>query len=662
MALGRSYDINENSRWGFVGSLIFRNTQEQLDIEHTERGNYMRNTTFTTNPLQGYHTFNQYGFKNSGTSYNYNSTLGGMFNGGVQFGNHKITSRNIMLHMYDNQLTQITGWNYYGGSLDAILAGTELPFTEEVTYPVYQTFLQNKIEGEHHFGTLEVNWFVAYTNISKDTKDATFMTKRRKRVGDDILIYQQIYNSDPGQYARGNFTNEENNYNAALNVKYPFNFSETFQNDVKAGYFGTYKKATNQQEKAFLTVLGQGTDRVDSYLTDSQLLDGSHYGWGGFGWERNTTLGNAYIGDVKVHSPFLMLDNKVGSIVRLVWGVRAESYVYTQIANQAEFNDTQAYEKAERDDKVWQYLPSVNLTVSPTAKTNLRLGYNKSVLRPQFAERVSIPYRDPLRGASVQSPYSIISTIVDNYDFKAEWFPSRGEILSAGIYSKKIKNPIEAITHIGTNGGNRSIININSHSASLWGVEMEVYKNLTFLGEGEALKDIFFYANASFNKTKVTGYVNDDGTGGTYEANRPLFGQSPYNYNLGFDYIGKRLGFSVRHNATGDQYILVGFEYDAEEIRMPYSITDAQISYRFLKDRNLELKFGVRNLFDSAIETYNNGTSYSRNIDLPIGSGSLRDRFGLVKGATDKYDEGIDRVLFKAWNGRTVNLTLNFTF
>lgn len=661
-ALGRSYKLKENNKWGFVGSLIFRNTQEKLEIDHTERGSFMRNTEFETGTENGYSTFRQYGFKNSGASYNFNSTLGGMFNAGIQLGKHKITTRNTLMHIYDNQLTQLTGWNYYAGGLPEILNGTLLPYTQEASYPVYQAFIQNKIEGNHRFEKLEINWFAAYGTTSKDTKDATFLQKSRRKVGDDTLIYQTVYNSG-GEFpiSRRNFTNEEKNYNVGVNFNYAFNFGTSFKNDIKAGYFGTYKKATNQQESAMLTVIGQGT--ANGAIVDfpvSELLDGSHYYWGGFGWQKPGTYGNEYKGDVKIHSPFLMLDNKISRWVRLVWGVRAESYIYTQIASQS--HDAAAWEAEQKDEQVWQYLPSVNLTVSPTNQLNLRLGYNKSILRPQFAERLKMPYYDPVRSAQVLNwTDGIVSTLVDNYDFKMEWFPSRGEILSFGAYHKNLENPIEGIAFIGGDGGSRSIYNMNSHSAKLWGVEMEINKNLTFLGEGKALENLYLYANGAFNDTKVISYVNPDGTGGLYEANRPLYGQSPYTYNLGLDYVGERMGFSIRHNASGDQYILVGFDYDAEEIRMPYTITDAQVSYKFFKEKNMELKCGIKNMFDSPIETYNNRNSYSHIEDVPVGT-NPRDRYTLGAGATDKYDEGIDRKVFKAWSGRTLSLSVNYSF
>ncbi|MBF4516882.1 TonB-dependent receptor [Flavobacterium sp. ANB] len=656
--IGRTYQLKDNNKWGFVGSLIFKNTQEKLDIEHTERGLYKSNSEFTEEK-QGapYSTFKQYGFKNSGASYNYNSTLGGMFNASIQLDNHKITTRNTVMHIYNNQLTQITGWDIAQPTSD-ILDGSNLATTSESDYPVYTTFIQNKIEGNHKFDKLEINWYGAYGNVTKDTKDATFVDIRRDKVGDDVVQYYDVYN--PGNsFRRSNFSNDEVDYNAAINFKYSFDFSDSFTNDIKAGYFGTYKKATNQQESAKLVTVGQTAERAKIYEPLSKFLDGSNYYYGGFGWQDFGIYGNRYVGDVKIHSPFLMLDDKLGSYVRFVWGVRAESYIYTQIESQSEVpND---FAKVQGDDKVWQFLPSASLIISPTNKMNVRLGYNKSVLRPQFAERLTIPYFDPIRSAKVYNYTSgLVSSVANNYDLKLEWFPSGGELLSFGVYHKNIDNPIEAVGFLNASGA-RDIYNTNSDNAKLWGFELEFYKNLSFLGEGDILKNLFVYGNASVNDTKVTSYVRLDGTGGTYEANRPLYGQSPYTYNLGLDYVGERLGFSLRHNAVGDQYILVGFEYFAEEIRKPYAVTDAQVSYKFFKEKNLELKCSMKNLFDAGIETYNNANSYSKIEDIS-GVVNPRERFGLGAGATNKFDQDIDKEVFKAKNGRTISLSINYSF
>jgi TonB-dependent receptor len=661
-ALGRSYDLKDNNRWGFTGSLQLRNTQNTLEIDHTERGSFLRNTNFVLPEEEGgYYSLQQYGYKNSGASYTYNTVMSGMFNAGLQLGKHRFNIRNSYIHVYNNELTSITGWDYYADEQEQVANGISLPRTLETSYPIYQDILQSKLEGNHKLGDFEVNWYAAYSSVGKDIKDATFLQTSRRKVGDDILLYNEAYNSAfRFPFGRTNILYDEKDVNVAANINYNLNLGN-FNNHIKTGYFGNFKNAVNQQETVNLRVVGQSEDQAQFTIPVSELLNGSYYNYGGFGWEKRGYSGKRYEGKVAVHSPFIMLDNKYKDAFRLVWGVRAEYFEYTQVSSQLE--NAGDFDPSQRDDKKWQLLPSVNFTYSPTKNTNLRLGYNRSVLRPQFAERLSIPFYDPVRTALITTwSGGLVSSVSDNYDAKIEWFPSLGQIVSFGVYSKNIANPIEGITAIG-NEGARTIYNLNSVSVKLRGIEAEVIKNLTFLGPGEILENLFIYGNGAINKTEVTSYVNIDGTGGLYKANRPLYGQSPYTYNFGLDYKGERLGFSIRQNGSGDQYILVGYNYEAEEIRMPYAVTDAQVSFKFLKDHNLELKCSIQNLFDRPIETYNNYNSYSDvNEDFETGTDNPRDRYNLIPGSTRHYDEGIDRKLYKAWTGTTIRLNLAYSF
>jgi TonB-dependent receptor len=660
--IGRVYELKDSKKWGFTGSLLFRNTQDILQIEHTERGDLQSNTQYYPAGISNgsitneYPVFEKYGYRNHGASYSYNTTLSGMFNAGYQYNNSRITLRNSYIHMYDNQLTQITGWTIAEGK-DNILSGAVLPITKETNYPVYTDFIQSKLEGNHRFNGFDLNWYVAYSKTAKDTKDATFTDMGRERVGDDIMNYYEVYNS-AFNINRRNFDNDEQDYNVGVNISRDFTLGK-IKNTIKTGYFETYKYATNYQELVNLNVVGQDDDKVKIYsLADA--LDGSQYHWGGLGWTKEGFFGNRYEGEVIIHSPFLMLDNRIGNFIRLVWGLRAESFTYHELERQAQF--TSDFDAPLKKDDQWQYLPSINLTVSPSEKTNIRLSYNKSVIRPQFSERLNIPFYDPIRSATVRNyTGGIISSVSENYDAKFEYFPSLGQVMSIGVYSKSIKNPIETVN---TTGGelSRLIYIMNSHSAKLWGVEAEILRNLSFLGEGKELKNIYLYANGAINKTEVTGYEDIDGTGGLYKADRPLFGQSPYTYNLGLDYIGDRFSFNIRQNATGDQYLLVGFDYNSEEIRRPYAVTDAMVSYKFFKEKNLELKLSGQNIFDRVLETYNNQNSYSKIAEgVPNGS-NPREFLTLAPGTTNKYDEDTDRKLFKAYTGRTFKISINYSF
>lgn len=674
LALGRNYKLENNNKWGFVAAASLRHTERTERIKHTERGLYMNNTLFEPATkdetmigepgVYKYNRFEQYGFKNSGASYNYNTTLAGMLNGGIQLGNHRLSIRNTYSHIYNNQLTQITGWDVYDDAIPDILNGSTLPDVYTTNYPVYQNFLQNKLEGTHQWGSIEVNWFAAHTYTSRDTKDATDMAGIEGKRGNDQILFYHIFNTSSTDFTRLNFYNEETDYNWGANIGWNFEVG-SIRNLLKAGYFGSSKTAENQRQNLDLNAIGDDVS-VGNYRTIyppiSEVLDGSNYNWGGYGWRLRDFYGDKYQGEVSIHSPFLMIDTKFNNWIRLVGGLRAEYFKYTQVSSQRDGDRYSEDIPDQLDDKKWQYLPSASLVLSPLKNTNIRLGYNKSVLRPKFAERLQTAYFDPvLNGKVLANANGLISSVSDNYDLKFEWFPSLGEILSLGVYHKQIQDPIE---QVGTTGSDNSrfIYNVNSESAELWGIELEIRKNLSFLGEGKALNNLFLSGNASFNDTKVVIYETfDRSTDVTFEADRPLFGQTPYAYNLGIDYSGERLGFGVFHNVSGDQYLVTGADYIQEEIRMPYSTTDAQVRWRFLSEKNLELRCNFQNLFDSAYETYNNQNSY---MGKETGSDIInpRARYELTAGASKTYDEGIDRVLYKSYIGRTFSLAIQYSF
>ncbi|WP_027375368.1 TonB-dependent receptor [Chryseobacterium sp. UNC8MFCol] len=685
VALGRTYALKNNSKWGFAGAFIIKNEQNKLDIDHTGRGNWL-DTNSPRDP-EGNITF--YNFKNQGASYNYNSTVAGMLNFGLQINKNRISFRNSYTHIYDNTLTRITGWNEYtGGSGMASNAeasynyfyngiipnndpsqikSLDKPFTGNTDYPVYQMFLQNKLEGNHKIGNMEINWFAARTGVSSDTKDYTMHQTLYNFIGHEILNYHEVNNSS-SDFARGYIASKETDYNYGASFKWSFD-RNTFKNDIKIGYAGASKNNTNQQQKFLLRVDEKrnvpNSKILQMYGALGDWFDGSHYAPGGIVWETRPLYNNdKYEGEVEQHAMYVMFDNRWRNKFRLVWGLRAEYFQYDLISQQIDSGDARNVNKPVIDDKPWQWMPSANFTYSPTNKMNVRLAYNKTVIRPQFNERTGLPYFDPIANGQIYNT-SMVSSVVNNYDFKFEWFPGLGEIFSAGIYYKNIDNPIEREGFI-SGEGNLYLYNGNSKNAKLKGLEVEVRKNLGFIAQNPILSHLFVSGNFTYNSTKVIAFKDKEKTGpedATYEVSRPLYGQTPYAYNLGLMYDGERLGLSFLYNAKGDQYITVGYSYNGEEIQRPYAVADAQISYKFLRNRNLEVKLNVKNLFNRVKEYYNNFNSY---VAKKNGGGSdvLTDResMELAPGATDKYDKNIDKILFRAYSGRIFGLNVIYTF
>ncbi|UKB77859.1 TonB-dependent receptor [Chryseobacterium sp. MEBOG07] len=687
LALGRTYALKNNNKWGFAGAFVIRNEQNKLDIDHTGRGNWLDTTGMPD--ANGQIPF--YNFKNSGASYNYNSTLAGMLNFGWQFGKNRISFRNSYTHIFDNTLTRVTGWNEYstgsGMAANAELAYNyfyngiipnndpaqiktlDRPYTDNTNYPIFQTLLQNKLEGNHKIGNTEISWFAARTGVSSDTKDYTQYITRYDFIGNEILNFHKIYNSGADFY-RGYIENRETDYNYGASVKWDMD-AGSFKNTIKTGYAGAIKSNTNQQQKFFLrvdenrNVPNDEKNHLTMYGSLADWFNGSHYVPGGIGWETKALYKNdKYEGEVNQHAVYIMFDNRWKNKLRLVWGLRAEYFKYDMISQQLDPSDSKHILRTAIEDKPWQFMPSVNFTYSPTNKINLRLAYNKSVIRPQFNERTGLPYFDPIANGLIYNT-EMSSSVINNYDFKFEWFPGLGEIFSAGLYYKNLDRPIEREGHISSEG-NLSLYNGNSKNAKLLGVEAEVRKSLGFIADGTFLEKLFISGNFTYNHTKVVAFKDLYKTGDndeTYEVKRPLYGQTPYAYNLGLIYDGDRLGLSFLYNAKGDQYITVGYAYKGEEIQRPYAVADAQISYKFLRNKNFEVKLNIRNLFNRVKEYYNNFNSYLAAKDGGGSNvGTEREAWELLPGATDKYDKNIDKIMFRAYSGRMLSLSVNYTF
>lgn len=691
LAMGKSFSLNKDksNKWGFAAAATFRNEQSKLEIDHTGRGGWMDTAGVVGKPqLEGTEPVPFFNFKNKGASYSYNSTLAGMFNMGLQLGNHRISLRNTYTHIYENTLTRVTGWDEYtnsgGGAAEASynffyhgiipnndpsqLSSLEQPRTDNTDYPIYQTLLQNKLEGKHKIGNTELAWFAARTGVSSDIKDLTQHQTFHSIVGGEIMAYHQIYNSG-NNFTRAYIESQETDYNYGVSFKWKIERGN-FKNDIKIGYAGVVKNNTNQQEKFFLRVDENRNvpNSEKNQLTISGSLahwfDGSKYVPGGIGWQTRPLYENSlYEGKVTQHAPYIMFDNNWNKKLRLVWGLRAEYFRYDLISQQLDEADPRNVYKQPIEDKPWQWMPSANFTYSPISDINLRLAYSKSVIRPQFNERTGLPYFDPIANGLIYNT-EMTSSVIDNYDFKFEWFPGAGEIISASLYYKDLDRPIEREGFISSEG-NLYLYNGNSKNAKLKGFEIEVRKNFSFIAKSTFLEDLFVTGNFTLNDTKVTAFKDQAKTGAgaeTYEVERPLYGQTPYAYNLGLLYNGERLGAGFFYNAKGDQYITVGYDYLGEEIQRAYAVADMQISYKLLKDKNLELKFNVKNLFDAVKEYYNNYNSYSVSKGVGSEFSTVRENLSLLPGSTNKYDKNVDRLLFRAYNGRTFGFSLTYNF
>ena len=260
-----------------------------------------------------------------------------------------------------------------------------------------------------------------------------------------------------------------------------------------------------------------------------------------------------------------------------------------------EMNTRQFEESLQSTDYSYNDLfPSVNLNWHINGENQLRLAYGRSTNRPEFRELSSSVFYDFDLGSSVMGNPDLKAAYIDNIDLRWEWYPAKGETVSVALFYKHFINPIEWTYTVA--GGTDLIYSfINADGANNYGVEVDIRKNLGFIG----LKDFSW----SFNGALIKRKVQFDGTGNNID--RPMQGQSPYLVNAGIFYQEEKHGWNAAllYNIIGKRVIGVGNRYGTtadgtarnipNSYEMPRHSLDLSVAKKF---GNWSIKLAVRDL------------------------------------------------------------------
>ena len=648
--LGRIFTLDTTSsgtdKFGFTGSLSYRNTQNINHIDETRRGGW-DNTSI-----------------NAGKGYGFNTTWGGLLNMGLQLGGHRISLRNTYTRIFDNTLARISGYNSEMPFMPEATAMQKPNLIEEADDPTFTSLLQNKLTGQHQLDKVKLEWDFARTAVDRKEKDLGITEQILRKIGAEYdYFYNYASTREPRikPASRQNYHNSEKHYSWNVAATLPLELGSV-RNTVKLGYFGLKKNAKFDWQIVSLAAAPLGTVR-DSllYLPIGEAMRPENMGPEGF--QFMPWYLDYYEGKSQNHAGYLMLDNRLTEQLRLVWGVRAEYYDYKEINNASNGKEGQygSVFTLKEDDSKWQWMPSASLTYSPLSLINLRAAYSSSIVRPEMMDNSQFFRYSAYLGGSYGS-FGLYSTRIDSWDIKAEWFPGLGEILSAGAFYKKFDKPTEMIIN-----GNGDYYLQNGEWAKVYGLEIELRKSLGFIYDTKVLDNIALYSNVTLQKSEVRSLYKttnpDDPEGGPIEVpmqqERSMYGQSPYLFNAGVQYTGEYLGLNLVYNRSGQKTVLVSEIKSNVEYEQPRELLDAQISYRFLNKR-LEVKLNAGNILNTASTIYNNFGSYEINPDNE-NSLDFSNAHRLKEGFTDKYEEG-DLIMFKQHYGRTFSTSLTYTF
>nr|WP_315402460.1 TonB-dependent receptor [uncultured Sphingobacterium sp.] len=679
-ALGRRFNFSNGLLFGFSASANIRNEQNIVAFNNV-RGSSIINGYGEKQHMIESDTIGQNG---AGTSYRFNSSSGLVANFGLKGQDFKLAFKNMYARTFNNN---------YSENIRSTFTNLNTPPTKnQYQLPETMSLQQHQLSGEYQLPwKIKAEGMFAYNRIEQQILD-----ERKLRYGLTTILDGNYMFQSPNLLSLSNWSNHsetgfdsrmwteinENDFNWAMAFSRVFWESKSVSTLVKAGYQG-WKK--NRNLSVFRLLPFTRSYMPDDPSKQAPAIEKSYdilfspenigNGVGQAYYYPEPIGGNVYDGDMSSHAGYLMLDQKFWNKLRLVYGFRAEYYNLLNRQDEmfrkqngdpeADNNKLLLYKLMIRENN-WKFLPSINATYSVTNTFNVRGSYSKTAIRPDFRESGFFGFYDFELDAIVSGD-NVESTFIDNVDLRLEWYPSPGEIISLTGFYKYLDKPIELIENEDVSPGTAYVFN-NMESAKNMGLEFEIRKNLSFIGEADWLSKAFLNANGTLLKSEVNALSQwrhklvDDRTIAEREKerapsqDRPLMGQSPWLLNLGVGYWGDSFGITASYNHRGYRTNTASFNPNRVEYELAPNQVDFQVYKRFLKQK-LEVKFNAANLLDEWTRYYQNQSAYSNSQGE---KGEIV--YELVKG-DNKYNRADDDIItYRRKDGRRFSLSVTYNF
>lgn len=531
--------------------------------------------------------------------YNNNVRLGAMLNFTFlsKDGNHKYQFKNIFNQLATSRYT----WR------DGVSAQSNLERSAEYYYRSRTTY-NGQLTGKHTFTSDALDWSIGYAYANRHLPD------RRRFLIDDALQSGTYALSTGNDISREWTQLDEHILSLGVNDKHHFKFGN-FEPDLQVGVYGEYR-SREYQTRNFIYNWNVSANNMPSDFRHSDiptlLSSEANMGYDKLYLLEEKQMRNNYRGHNTLGAGYLAMSLPFGKL-GIHAGVRFEHNDMELISNSRDYEKSESSRHYKTDD----VFPSLNTTYKISDQHQVRLSYGRSINRPEFREVSSSVYYDFDLASNVQGNTELKNCYVDNLDLRYEWYPSRGELISLAVFYKHFDSPIEWTYTVA--GGTDLIYSYkNAKSANNYGVELDIRKNLGFIG----LKDFSWSFNGALIKSKVQFEK------GAKEEDRPMQGQSPYLINTGIFYKNEplKMDIALLYNRIGKRIIGVGRSEgstgDDSNSRVPHSYEmprntiDLSLAKKF--GDHLELKLNVRDLLAEKIY-------YKQFADVTYSDGSKKE-------------------------------------
>jgi len=574
---------------GNITALNFSSTSDFLNINRLEYQDY--------SPEQNL-VIKDFDFKDE--RYKESAKLGFIHNWNFLYGkNQKLEFRNFMSQMGNKTTSIRNGINYYNVET---LRSFDLKYETRFVY-------SGQLAGEQKFNNdrTKINWMAGYGYTSNDQPDnrrLTFVLDQNDQSTYSNQYYLRLQNV-PNAYMAGRLwlNMVENVYDFKADLEHQFNLFDSKNSwTLKAGFL--YEKKDRSFDSRLIGAVAVSNPPDIFYKPIDEIFAQENfyfdqtapYNQHGLSYRDNTRAKDSYNAQDILTAGYVGLKIPFSSKINLYGGLRIEKF---------DRQITDFYEKTGNTDNLdilrdtVNIYPSANLTYNLNEKNLFRASYGKTVNRPEFREMSNFDYQDFEMFVLIHGNEDLQNAYIDNYDFRYEWYPSNGEIVSAAAFYKNFTNPIEAfLIPAGTGYDYKPY---NTEKGYSMGLELDVRKQLLEFEKSTGflrhLKDLTLIFNTSLIKSEI----NTEKQGFARDKKRIMQGQSPYIVNLGMNYQKQEANLSVglNYNRIGKRIAYVGTPTNPHTWELPRNSLDLTIEKGLGK--RISLKAGVKDILNEAV-------------------------------------------------------------
>lgn len=599
-SLGRKINFKNGKILSTINSLSYSNRFQS----------YLKNTNTYINDLVGEQTSSQLqrDFDDNYFSNEVRLTL--LSNWSLRLNDkNKITFKNLYNQIGDSYSTLRTGEDF-DQRPDQDLQNYEFGYSGRRIYT-------GQFNGNHDLSkNNNLQWVLGGNLINDILPDLrrfrTFRTQNSS--SNDPFIMIDPPSSNP--FDTGRFYSELNEYsvNGGLDFKKEF---ERVKNDeelanivFKTGVFADYK--SRDFSARYFSYILPGTVTADRReelirLPLSEVFSPANVNaTNGWVFREGSNLSDSYRANNILMAGYVYGEVPISKLL-LTGGIRIEH-------NVLDLDGFESITPVNVNQPITSILPSLNFSYTINEKNLFRLAYSRTVNRPEFREIAPFNFYNFQLDSNVLGNKVLTTATIDNFDFRYELYPEKGETVSLGIFYKNFDNPIENSLFVQTQ--QRAFTFVNSNSAIVYGAEIELRKSMKNIFKAGFLSDLAINVNASYIFSEVDlGAASND-----LFSKRPLQGQSPYVINAALGYDNKDNGWSsnIIYNRFGDRIFSIGNQIFPAIFELARNQLDFTLSKSFEK---MSFKLGISNILDDKFRFFqdtNSDNKINQNNDAPV--------------------------------------------